>query len=370
MKAVYIVNSSYFFCSHFLELAKETQQRGYLVTVIAGDEEKKDLLKELNFDFICIPLTRKGINPLRELKTFFILDRIIRKIKPDIVHSFTVKPVIYAGLSNFIKRNTTTYIASVTGMGSAFLSQKIKHKMLWFLLQYFYKVVFSSSNTKVIFENKDDSSFFIEHNIAPAKRVFLVNGAGVDIGLFTPNGKKDKPFKVTMVCRLLKDKGVREYISAGKVLKGKGLSIQLQLVGSIDEGNISSLSAEELNDAISKKYIEYLGQRSDVASIYQQSHVACLPSYREGLPKSLIEAISCGLPIITTDVPGCRQMIFDNKNGILVEVKSSTALADAIESLYSEPQKLLSMGNVSREMAVMYFGTQQVIDSFHKIYNV
>lgn len=340
------------------------------MVIIAGDGDMEMELIKLGFEFHAVNLSRKGVNLLAEIKFILKLNRLIKLIKPDIIHSFTIKPIIYTGVVNLFSNMKCLNVASITGLGSASLSKRLKHKGLWFFLTKLYKLVFLKKNTVVIFENTDDLKLFSDLKIVNANSAHLVNGAGIDTTEFIPSLDKVEPYKVTMVSRLLKDKGVLEFIEAGRILREKGTNVVMQLVGSTDFGNISSITKEELDSAVKRGDVEYLGQRDDIKFIYQKSHVACLPSYREGLPKSLIEAAACGLPIITTDVPGCRQMVFNSKNGWLVPAKNAMKLAEAIELILNSPGKLDEMGKQSRIAAVMLFDYEVVISSFHEIYGL
>ena len=271
-------------------------------------------------------------------------------------------------LFSLTKDNLKVY--SVTGLGSTSLSITLKGKILWGILLRLYKLSFSQKNTIGVFENNDDRNHFVSSNILYEKNSFLVNGAGINTNIFMPKSTKNKTLKVVLIARMLKDKGVREFIEAAEILYKRKNKIKMILVGDIDPFNISSLSLNEINKAVTDGYVEYLGHQTDILSIYQSADIACLPSYREGLPKSLIEAASCGLPIITTDVPGCRQMVDNGNNGILVEVKNPLSLANGIEALVNNKDLLIKMGKYSRKMAVEKFDYKHVLDSFMNIYEV
>lgn len=371
MKVMYLVNCSCFFDSHFLKLAEKSLEKGNSVYIVSGNDVKKDEFKKKGFNYISIPLSRGGTNIINEFRTIYEIYKAIKLINPDLLHMLTIKPIIYGGLVNkifkFIRIEKT--VASITGLGSASLSDSIKGKVLWKCIVSVYKFVLSLNSTSVIFENEDDRKLFLNNNITPLSRSFLVNGAGVDVLEFVPKDTNNKPLIVVLVARLLKDKGVQEYIDAGKILKENKCSVKLQLVGSIDKFNMSSMKQDDIEYANNCGYIEYLGQRSDIAEIYKNADIACLPSYREGLSKSLIEASSCGLAIITTDVPGCRQIV-SNNNGILVPAKNVTSLVSAIQYMVDNPEDMLLMGKRSREMAVNKFGYKVIINSFFDIYNL
>ncbi|NQX96592.1 MAG: glycosyltransferase family 4 protein [Flavobacteriales bacterium] len=371
MKILYLVNCSYFFNSHFIKLAEASLAEGHTVYIASGNDVKRVEFEEKGFIYLPLPLSRGGTNIKDELNTIVQIYKVLRSVRPDLLHMLTVKPIIYGGLINrlFKSSRANKSIASITGLGSASLSTTIKGKLLWKIIVVVYKFVLSLATTKVIFENDDDQALFLSNKIISADRAYLVNGAGIDTSEFVPENIINQPLKVVLVARLLKDKGVQEYISAGEMLQYRGCDVTLQLVGSVDEFNISSMAEADIEYADKQGYIEYLGQRSDICDIYKKASVACLPSYREGLSKSLIEAASSGLAIITTDVPGCRQMVA-NGNGILVPAKDAHALADAIEYMLKHPVELKQMGLKSRIMAVNKFDRKIIINEFFKIYEL
>jgi len=372
-KILFIVNSSAFFYSHFLTLAQHSLKYGCTVIIAAGDSIKRKELESKGFTFVLIDLSRDGRNPLCELKAILSVYQVVKSTKPDIMHMFTIKPIIYGCLVNklFPGVRVSKSIASITGLGSLSLKAGVVGQFFWWGINNLYKFVLSLPSTQVVFENIDDRRLFIQSGVITENRAFLINGAGVDTTKFCP-GQIDKgsPLIVVLVARLLKDKGVREYIEAGKLLKRQALDIRLLLVGSIDGGNISSMTQAEIDQADSGGYIEYLGQRNDIAEIYQRANVACLPSYREGLPKSLIEAAACGLAIVTTDVPGCRQMVFDGQNGVLVPPGNAKALAEQFVYLSLNPCLVEEMGLKSREKALQLFDHSSVLNSFFNIYQL
>ncbi len=370
MKILYVINSSKFFVSHFSHIASAASKGGHVIYVAAGDDEEKSFIESQGFNFHLIDLERSSSNVFTELKSVFSIIKLIRMVKPRVIHSLTIKPVIYSGFIGkcFSFNSQTRYIFSVTGLGSLSLASSPFKRILWGLVKYLYKYIFSNKNSIVVFENVDDRVFFVSSNLVSFNRSRVINGAGVDVLKFAPSNNIVLRPKIVCVCRLLKDKGVREYIEAGKILREKGVEVELLLVGSIDEQNPSSLSENEVLMADKDNNIRYLGFRNDIDMIYAESSVACLPSYREGLPKSLIEAASCGLPIITTNVPGCRQMVFNGRNGILVDVKCARALADAIETIICNDEMMASMGSESRIIALEYFSNEEIEKKFMTFY--
>jgi glycosyltransferase involved in cell wall biosynthesis len=374
MNFVYVVNSSEFFCSHFMNLAINLKADfGCEVHIISGDKVKEMQLRGEGFMFHYLPLSRKGVNPFYEAFTLLKLRALLGLIKPDVIHSFTIKPIIYTGLASFfsfgyVKRK----IYSVTGLGSLFLSEKLFNVFLWEIVTILYRLSFRSSNTRVFFENNDDRDLFVEQKIVPFDKTLLVNGAGIDTEHFKPSERlyKGGNLVVTYVGRLLKDKGVRELIEAASEINRMGLDIQFLVVGNIDVNNISSLTLDEVVLAHEKGYINYLGTRGDINLIYKDSDVACLPSYREGLPKSLIEASASGCAILTTDTPGCRQMIHEQKNGMLFEIQSSESIVEKIVFLYKNPDILNAMKIESRRISLEKYGHSLINRTFFDGYGI
>lgn len=371
MKILYVVNKSSFFCSHFYNLALEAYKRGYSVHIAAGDDHSRSFLEGEGFIYHTFQLSRSGTNPIKELMSIVSLYNVIKKVSPDLLHMFTIKPIIYGGFINkcLFFKSPINSVFSITGLGTASLTTNLLGKLRWSILLKLYKFVFTPTNIRVIFENSDDLGDFVSNGVVTKQKVFIVNGAGVDTLSFIPGTVKPLHPTVVLVARLLKDKGIREYIKAGELLKNIQPNVRLVLVGSTDVANPSSLSQDYIYEAHNNGFIDYLGQRSDVANIYKNSHVACLPSYREGLPKSLIEAISCGLPVITTDVPGCRQLIHEGRNGFIVPAKDATALAQAIISIFDNPQLLHFMSLESRKIALERYDYKIILESFFKIYD-
>ncbi|MCD9477279.1 glycosyltransferase family 4 protein [Photobacterium phosphoreum] len=371
MKILFLVNCSGFFYSHFLKLALSVKEKGVDVCIAAGNNNKKDELENLGFKVVLLPLSRSGKNIFKEMKLLYSINKVIINFKPDIIHTFTIKPVLYGSLISkinpFIKGDI---VSSITGLGSLSLSKNKRGKLIWGLVERIYKISLSSPRTKIIFENEDDMGFFINNSISNERNSFVVNGAGVDLDVFNISHEKFNVITVILVSRLLKDKGISEYIEAGKILKDEGVNVRLLLVGDIDNNNPSTMDEKDIKEAHNKGYIDWVGFQSDISKYNKLSHIACLPSYREGRPKSLIESAACGLPIITTDVPGCRQMVDDGLNGIIVPVRNAVKLADAIKTLSSSPEMMETMGNYSRSISEEIYGHNSIRDQFFNIYGL
>lgn len=374
-KIVYVVNSSAFFISHFLPLAKHNAQKGYEIFLVFGDSTNNSSSELTGFTIHNYSMSRSGKNPFIELVAVFKLIKIFKNIKPDLIHAFTIKPILHCGFINLMPFSFSpkSIIYSVTGLGSSYLDKSFMGKIIWFNVKLLYISLFKPSNTHVLFENDDDIELFTKNGALKKSKASIINGAGVDTSKFIPKGNSASQFshkiKVAMVSRLLIDKGVMDFIEAAKLLKAMDSNVEMLLVGDIDTGNISSVKLPVIKKLHDNEIINYLGFCEDIPSLYKEIDIACLPSYQEGLPKSLIEAMSCGLPIIATDVPGCRQLVNDGENGLLVNVRDPNDLANKIHSLTSNDRLVEEMGIKSRQLAIKNFDLQIVLKQFDNVYN-
>lgn len=305
-----------------------------------------------------IPLSRTGGNPVHEIKLLLALRSIMRTVRPEVVLGYTIKPAIYASIAAKIAGVPRIY-ALITGLGYSFIdSGDIKRKVLKKIVSMMYFVSMKCV-TKVIFQNHDDEELFRARGILPTNKPSLVvNGSGVDIDEFAIS---PLPGNVSflLIARLLGDKGVREYVSSARVVKEKYPESTFRLVGEIDE-NPDSISKTELNNWVKEGTITYLGQLGDVRPAISKSSVFVLPSYREGIPRTVLEAMSMGRPIITTDAPGCRETVQDGQNGFLVPVKSVSELASCMLKFLDDPSIIEAMGEHSRRIAERKYDVHKV----------
>jgi glycosyltransferase involved in cell wall biosynthesis len=332
-----------------LHLIKEFIYRGYKVSVASpGVKFSEDLQKkliDLGVTINLFSLSNTTLNVLKDFKTILEIYSIIQKSKPNIIISYTIKPTIYTGLVlKFFKK--ISFFPLITGLGYAFIAKdSTKYKILKYLITNLYREGLKSSK-KIIFQNQDDQSLFYKLKIIKKKDLSdVVNGSGVDLSLFPVSNIPLKPVFL-MISRLLVDKGVREYVKAAKIVRSSYPSVNFQLAGSLDE-NPSGISIQELQSWIKEGNIEYLGEIKSVQSILKSCRYFVLPSYREGTPRSVLEALSTGRPIITTDVPGCRETVVHEKNGLLIPAKDTEALANAMIRLLKEKNEKIE--NMAKE---------------------
>ena len=346
-KLLFLVTEDWYFCSHRLPLAKAAQQVGYKVSVLTRENRHGDLIRESGMELIPLNMVRGSAAPLQELRSLWQIAQVYRQFKPDIVHHVALKPVLYGSLVAmfFPKLKVVNLMA---GFGAVFSSKHWKASVLRPWVKKLFQILFRRKNTLTIVQNTEDFGLLSGHLRIPASKLRLIKGSGVDIQRFYPVQEPTGLVNIALVSRLLWDKGVGEYVAAVKLLKQKGLMFNALLVGQPDMENMASIGAEQLQAWNEVGYVQYHGHVEDIAQFWRQSHVAVLPSYREGLPKSLLEAAASGRPIITTNTSGCKEVVENYKNGFLVPVKSVAELADALERLILNKELREKMGSAGR----------------------
>lgn len=366
-RIMYLVNDVDFFLSHRSEIAQAAKV-GAEVVVAAGSSASVHEIERLGFRYIEAPFARSGQNFFHELFTLWSIYRILKQEQPDLIHLITIKPVLYGGLISRLA-SVKAVVAAVSGLGTVFISDSLLSKVRLMLIKALYRAAFKHKNLTVIFQNPDDKEMVINLSGLSEDKAVLIRGSGVSLTdypyLSEPNCEKTV---VVMAARLLIDKGVNEYIKAAQILKDRNIAVEFRLIGSIDAGNNTSLSQNEFDTIRSDGIVKMLGYRNDIAQQYAQANIVCLPSYREGLPKGLVEAAACGRAVVTTDVPGCRDAIVAGETGLLVRVKDCVSLADAIQQLVEDPDRRIQMGKAGRKLAEKAFTIEHVVERHMAIY--
>lgn len=366
MKIIFFANTDWYLYNFRLELAQALQTRGDEVVLVSPKGEYVPLLQELGFRWICFPIDRRGLNPIAEISTIFRLLSLYHRENPDLVHQFTVKCVLYGSLVAHLL-GIHAVVNSVEGLGYVFTNGEGNRRWLRNLVIFFYRLVLK--NTWVVFQNPDDRSFFINSQLADAKRTAIIMGTGVDIRKFTPQFNQQEIPHIILPARLLWDKGVGEFVEAARQLRSKGVGARFILVGDCDKGNPGSINPAQLHEWANEGVIEWWGWKDKMEYIYAQASIVCLPSYyREGLPKTLIEAAACGCPIVTTDLPGCREVVRHGENGLLVRERDASALAQALALLINNPTLRMKMGVNGRNMAEQKFSSGIIIPQILELY--
>lgn len=363
-----VINVDWFFISHFLPIGLEAIRRDYEVTVFSIDTGKRKEIENHGFRFVELPTSRSSMNVFKELRTISILYKYYKKHKPDIIHHFTMKPVLYGSFVNrFLKLNTV--VNSITGMGYIFSEANTK-KFAPFVALKIFNFVFNDKKLKFIFENDDDKRLVCENTVVDEQQCYKLDGAGVSMEEFDYSEENESDVvKIILPARMLWDKGIGEYVAAAEKLKKVyGSKIEFLLAGGIDD-NKAAIPKETLDDWNKDGNVKWLGYQTDMVRILKEAHIVALPSYREGLPKCLIEACAIGRPIVSTLVPGCKDVVDDEVNGFLVAKKDSDDLADKIEKLFLSKELRVKMGKEGRKKAERIYAVEKIVSNAFKIYN-
>ncbi|MFT5756064.1 MAG: glycosyltransferase involved in cell wall biosynthesis [Alteromonadaceae bacterium] len=365
-KLLFIVNVDWFFLSHRLPIAVEAIKQGFDVHLACSITEKKMELEAYGITIHPLMISRSGTSILNEIKSLKQVYTVVNSIKPDIIHTVTIKPVLYGNIvSRWLK--VPTRISSISGLGYVFISTGLKSKAFKLIISLLYRIALHGAN-KVIFQNNADLNVIKNMGAITPQQVQIIRGSGVNLTQYSFVKEPTKDPVVMLVARLLIDKGVREFVAAAKLLKLNRPDIRMVLIGDIDLGNPNTITREELTDWCLDNTIEHWGYSKDIPATMAQANIIVLPSYREGLPKSLIEAAACGRAVITTDVPGCRDAIEPDKTGLLIPVKTYKPLAAAILTLVNNPSMRSQFSTRARELAEESFDIQDVVYKHLTIY--
>lgn len=361
MKVAIVLNTSWNIYNFRMSLLKALQDEGIEVHAVAPYDAYSSKLEEAGYTYHKVRMDSRGANPVKDSALIFELMMIYRRIKPDVVLHYTIKPNIYGTIA--ARLLGIPMINNVCGLGTVFLKQNI---VSWVAINM-YKLAFRYPK-KIFFQNNDDRNLFLEKKLAPNKVMEVIPGSGINLSHFKPNwGGKSKSFTFLMISRLIYDKGVLEYVEAAQMLRAKGYKINFQLLGSKDPLHKRGIALEIIDSWIQHKDIDYLGTTDDVRPYIEAADCIVLPSYREGTPRTLLEAASCGKPMVATDVPGCNAVVVDGYNGLLCDLKSADDLAAKMEAMYNLSDDLREeMGRNSRTHVEQNFDEQIVINSYQQ----
>jgi glycosyltransferase involved in cell wall biosynthesis len=372
MKLLFLSTEDSTFWSHRLALARTLRSQGVDVIVMTRSGDHLSRLEEEGFRVIPWSISRKSLNPLQELRSFFQVIRRYREERPDIVHHIALKPIVYGSLAARMC-GCIPSVNTVTGLGPIFMRVKLTSRVLRSLLVKVLRLCFRAANGRVIFQNEDDRELFVKTKIATAEKTVVVPGFGVNTEQFVPCPEPDGEFVVMLPARMLWEKGVREFVEAAQELHRRGSSVRMVLVGAPDPDNPGCIPERQLREWAESGNVEWWGQQTEMPDVLHRSHLVCLPSYREGLPKVLLEAGACGRAIVTTDAPGCSYVVRHGENGLLIPIKDPRALVDAIQSLILDRVRRLQMGVAGRERTVKEFSegmiARQTLDVYAELLN-
>lgn len=364
------VNTGEFFLSHRIHLANGAKAAGWDVWVLCPPGGSSEKIEKMGFSVVPVEMGRKSMNPFFELKTIKDFYEAIKKVNPDVYHGFTIKPVLYGTIASHILK-IPRVVNTITGLGYLFISEKPLVRLIRAGVGLMYRLVFAPSRVRITFQNEDDQNLFVSKGWVDLEKTSVIKGTGVDTIRFSPTPEPAGKPVILFPARLLLDKGVRELIEAADILRQKGLQFVVELCGKEDPGNPSALSAEDL-DEIRKKssYIKIRGHVEDMAQAFKNCHIVCLPSYREGIPLALIEASASGRAIVTTDVPGCRAVVHDGVDGLLVPARDAQSLAKALEKLIQSKDLRNKFAEQARQQAISQFAKDSVVQKNLEVYQL
>ena len=365
-KLLFFISEDFYYWSHRRPLALAALAAGYDVALVTRVGGMQSRIEADGVRVIPFVISRGGMNPLHDLLVLFRLIRIYRRERPALVHHVAIKPVIYGSFAARVAGGPEV-VNALAGLGFAFISRGWSGRALRMVVTSLLRMALSRGI--LILQNPDDVSLLCRERLIDQERVRLVRGSGVDLDRFRPAlaPPTGAPL-VVLPARMLWDKGVGEFVAAARLLHEAGISARFALVGGRDAENPQAIDAPTLAQWQHEGRVEWWGHRDDMPKVFAQAIIACLPSYREGLPKALLEAAACGLPLVATDVPGCREVVRQGENGLLVAPRDAAALADALGELLSDPVRRQSFAKASRVLAEREFAQQAIVSRVLAIY--
>ena len=363
---MFVVNTDWFFLSHRLPLAQEAVRRGWRVTLAAPDTGRGDEVREHGLEMVDLPLSRSGTNPVRELGAVRHLAGLYRQLRPNLIHHVTPKPVVYGSLAaRAVPR--IPVVNAVSGLGYAFIGKAWWHPLPW-AVRRLYALALGRSRSTAIFQNDDDLHHLAGAGLVDGDRAVLIRGSGVDVERFAATAEPEGVPVVVLPARLLRDKGVAEFVEAARALHRRGVEARFVLVGTLDPGNPAGVDRETVEGWVASGAVEWWGYREDMPEVYRQATVVALPSYREGLPKALLEAGASARTLVTTDVPGCRDVVTDAQTGLLVPARDAGALADAIARALRDPALRERLRTNARANVAAHHAVEHIVAAHFALY--
>jgi len=366
-KILFVVNIDKFFLSHRINIAMELIKKQYEVHLACKFTQNKKKIEKQGLILHDLNLSRSGMGLIDNLKSFLEIFFLVKKIKPDLIHAITIKPIIFVGIASYICK-IPSIVFSISGLGFVFLTNGIISRIRRNFILILYKISFRHSNCNIIFQNPDDLNFILKKINLNIKKTSLIYGSGVFLKKYIHKIKKNFFIKILFASRLLIHKGIKEFVKAAQILK-TNKKIKFIVAGSIDQDNPSSINEKDLKLWVKKKYIKYIGFKKDLRKTIFNSDIVVLPSYGEGFPKILIEAAAAGKPIITTNVSGCRNAIIPGQTGILINKQNYEELVDALYFLINNKKIRNKMGIEAKKLAKDYYDINSVTSKHMQIYN-
>jgi glycosyltransferase involved in cell wall biosynthesis len=365
-RLLYVINEDWAFLLNRLPMARAAQKAGFEVHVATRVNDGARAIEAEGFKLHPIPLRRGGISPLSAIPAILALRQITGRIKPDIAHHSGLQCCVFGSIAAFGRK--FPYVSALTGMGYVFTSATWRTRLLRTILKWLLPSLLNRPGDVVLVQNPDDRAALVDLGISEA-RVVLIPGSGVDTDALQPLPEPDGPITYGFAGRLLTDKGIRALVAAHDIVRTQGLQTDLLIAGNPDPANPASVSLQEVNEWTKRPGITWVGHVKDIASLWKRCHFAILPSHREGLPGSLMEAAACARAMIATDAPGCREIVIDDQTGLLVGIEDPQALAQAIVKLATSPELRTRYGNAARELVVSTLSARIIGEQVVRLYN-
>ena len=363
LKIVLFANTEWYLYNFRRSLALALREAGFEVLLISPLGPYGEKLRALGLQWQPVPMVRRSLNPLRELHLLWHLWRLFRRERPALVHGFTIKCAVYGALAARLA-GVPARVNAVAGMGYVFSSHDLKARLLRPVVRALLRLTLGGAHARLILQNPDDVALFEQAGLVDGANVRLIPGSGVDCDRFVPREALPggvRPARILLAARLLWDKGIAEFVAAARVLRAQGRAVHFLLAGDPDPGNPAAVPEGTVRGWGEEGVIEWLGHVDDMPALYASVDMVVLPSYREGLPKGLIEAAACALPLVTTDVPGCREVVSDGVDGLRVPERDADALARAIARLLDDPELAARLGRAARAKALECFDERLVV---------
>ena len=370
IKVCFVISEDWYFISHRFDLAKKFIDNNFNVSLISNFSKYQNLIKEAGIKINNINFRRSKINIINDIYNIVKINRIISKNNYRIVHAVGIKPILITSISCLFKKNLSL-VCAFAGMGTLFTSKTILNYIYKFIFIKIIKLISKKKNYYFLVQNFNDKDILIKLLKINQKKVFLVPGSGINTNYYSfkfKNNLENKNISILMHSRILIEKGVREFFQVAKILKNKKPNFKFILIGKIDKQNPSALRLNDLLEWNKEPNFKWIDYKEDIRSYIYQADISCLPSYREGLPKSILEDCSCGTPVICSDIPGCNTVIKNDFNGQLIKIKSVNSLLDAILTLANDNEKRLKYANRSRELIEKSFSIEIIYESMNKVY--
>jgi glycosyltransferase involved in cell wall biosynthesis len=363
-KVILFANTDWYLFNFRRSLALALQDEGYDVLLLSPAGEYGPRLRALGLRWRPLPMDRRSVNPLREAALLLRVATLLRHERPALLHNFTIKSAVYGSLAARMA-GVPARINAVDGLGYVFASNDRKARVLRPAVRTLLRSALRGRNTRLILQNPDDKAAFEQFNLIESRRVKLIPGAGVDCTRYTPRATRreaGQPVRILLAARLLWEKGIEEYAKAARILHAQGRNVRFLLAGTPDPGNPAAVPEATLREWVDEGVLEWLGHVGNMRELYASVDIVVLPSYyREGIPTSLTEGAACGLPLITTDMPGCREVVTDGEDGLLIQPHDAEALAGAITRLLDSPELAARLGHAARAKALDVFDEQIII---------